>query len=109
VNEREAQKVLTEAGFTKVFDNPHLKNFWYEDGQAIMDSEDEEPLFLTIATETYRHKDLPNVFPYIYVTQGKYRHPLPQDVIKNYEEKNDETVKDALNKYNYTVVMRFCT
>jgi hypothetical protein len=109
MNEREAHKMLTEAGFTAVFDNPHHQNFWYEDSQAIMDSEDEEPLFLTISTNVYKHKDLPDVFPYIYITQGMYRHPLPEEVIKRYEEKNAETVKDALNKYNYMVVMRFCT
>jgi len=106
MNEREAHKMLTEAGFTKVFSNPHSDYIFYADRKPRRNIQSEPPLYLTIHTETYRHGELKDVFPRIFITHNSY---LPKQVVKKYEERNAETVKDALNKYNYMVVMRFCT
>lgn len=109
MNEKEAHKLLTDAGFQTHFDDPHLVEMAYEDSDALMKSEWETPMWLTIGTITYSHKELRDVFPVVFITRGKGTHSLPKEAIEKYEGFNDTTVKDALNKYNYMVLMRFCT
>ena len=110
MDEKAAHKALTDAGFTGVFDQPQLANelICYENPGSTYE-EGYEPEWVTIETNTYRHKDLPDLYPVIYLTAKWYRHPLPKEVVAKYEKDNAETVTDALNQYNYKVVMRFCT
>jgi beta-lactam-binding protein with PASTA domain len=103
MNEEQAEKILTDAGFVK------SSGQWNVPLEAATDETDpEEPLFFTIAGRWYRHEEFYEIVARVYVTRGSYRHPLPPAMIEHYEKKNEAQVQEALNEYNFKVTMRFC-
>jgi hypothetical protein len=99
MNEHEADKVLTEAGFQNgsIRYGTHVRH---------LDLNEEDPLFYTIDVACYYRG---NKRITLYMTRHRYTTPLPEVIIKHYENKNAEAVKEALDWLEYEEVMRYCT